>query len=101
MTPAEYVPHCLRRMSAIDEFLRLVELFRQARGISEARASTIILNGGGRIASIRRGESDIGSRRLAEAVRYLSDHWPDDVQWPADLPRPEPTRVPAPAEGAA
>jgi len=78
-------------MDSIPKFLLVVDAYCAARDISEARASTLILNGGSRLASIRSGASDIGTRRLAEAVRWLSDHWPEGAEWPADEPRPKPT----------
>ena len=92
-------------MSSISDFLAVVDRFCEARGISEARASTIILNGGSRIASIRSGASDIGSRRLEEAVKHLSDHWPEGAEWPNGVERPDPTSsaavILAPGEAAA
>lgn len=75
-------------MSAIGQFLSAVDAFCAARGISEARASTIILNGGGRIGAIRSGASDIGARTLDKAMQWLSDNWPEHAVWPADVPRP-------------
>lgn len=76
-------------MSSIGQFLAAVDAFCDARGISEARASTLILNGGRRIGEIRSGSSDIGARTLDKAMQWLSDHWPDDkAEWPASVPRP-------------
>jgi hypothetical protein len=81
-------------MEMIRHFLHLVDLYCQARGISEARASTIILNGGSRIGAIRSGSSDIGAKRLEAAVQWLSDNWPDDLaDWPNDIPRPARTEA--------
>lgn len=78
-------------MDAIPNFLLAVDAYCAARGISEARASTLILNGGARIASIRSGSSDIGARRLVEAMHWLSDHWPEGAEWPNGVPRPAKT----------
>lgn len=87
-------------MSAIGPFLAVVDAFCAAREISEARASTLILNGGSRIGSIRAGRSDIGTRRLEEAMQWLADNWPEGAEWPAGVPRP-PKSEAAPSEGAA
>ncbi|WP_462117569.1 hypothetical protein [Methylorubrum extorquens] len=98
LTGADNRPHTDLVMSAIPQFLSAVDAFCLARGISEARASTLILNGGSRIGAIRSGASDIGTRRLAEAMQWLSDHWPENATWPADVARPA---VSAPGEAAA
>ena len=28
-------------------------------------------------------------RPRGRALKYLSDHWPDDQEWPTDIPRPK------------
>lgn len=33
---------------------------------------------------------DITSRRAQRIVQWFSDHWPLDLAWPTDIPRPEP-----------
>ena len=35
-----------------------------------------------------RGGADITSRRAARILRWLSDHWPPDEEWPRDISRP-------------
>jgi hypothetical protein len=72
----------------LTHLLSLIDAFCAARRISEARASTLIFNGGARISQIRAG-ADIGIRRAEEAVRWLSENWPEGAEWPADVPRPE------------
>lgn len=88
-------------MSAIPHFLAAVDAFCLGRGISEARASTLILNGGSRIGAIRSGSSDIGTRRLAEAMQWLSDHWPPNTDWPKGVDRPAKSEVAASEASAA
>ena len=29
-------------------------------------------------------------RTVERLMQYLSDHWPDHLEWPPDVPRPEP-----------
>ena len=36
-------------------------------------------------------EGRIAVRNVARLVQYLSDHWPEGLEWPADVPRPAPT----------
>ncbi|WP_375458862.1 hypothetical protein [uncultured Enterovirga sp.] len=83
-------------MASITHLLRLVEAFSAARGVSEARTSTLVFNDGGRILDLRSGR-DIGTRRLDRAIVWFSDHWPTNAAWPPDVPRP----APAPQEVAA
>lgn len=33
---------------------------------------------------------DITTRRAAKITKWFSDHWPIDLAWPADIPRPPP-----------
>lgn len=73
--------------SRIDQFLHVVEAYCAATKRSEARVSTLVLNGGRRIADIRAGK-DVGTRILDGAFQWLSDHWPDGLDWPEDVVRP-------------
>lgn len=74
-------------VAMLTQLLALIDAFCAARGISEARASTLIFNGGARVAQLRAG-ADIGIRRAEKAKRWISENWPDDVDWPADIERP-------------
>jgi hypothetical protein len=89
-------------MNAISSFISLIDAYRAARGVSDARVSTLVFNDGGRIAQIRSG-GDIGTRRLQRAIEWFSENWPHDAMWPADLPLPvpSPSRSPAQSEAAA
>lgn len=73
-------------MDAISHLLRLADLFSAATGLAEATLSSRCFADGKRLAAIR-GGSDVGARRLARAVQWFSDHWPDGADWPADIPR--------------
>jgi hypothetical protein len=74
-------------MDALAAFFRVVDAYCSGRGVSEARASTLIFNSGDKIAGLRAGR-DIGVRRLDRAFRFLADNWPEGAAWPADVPRP-------------
>lgn len=34
-------------------------------------------------------------RTVDRVVQYLSDHWPEGLEWPADIPRPAPQGIEA------
>lgn len=36
------------------------------------------------------GECRLGAYQ--HAMRWFSDHWPADLEWPADIPRPTPSK---------
>lgn len=73
--------------SRIEQLFALVDAFCKARKLSEARVSTMVFNGGSRLAHIREGK-DIGVRILERSFQWFSDHWPNGAEWPASVPRP-------------
>lgn len=74
-------------MSQIDHFLKCVEIYCAYSGRAEATLSSRVFHDGKRIAAIREG-SDVGLRRMAVAMRWLSENWPEGLPWPEDVPRP-------------
>ena len=38
-----------------------------------------------------RGGMSMSRRRQRTVLQNLSDNWPPDLEWPADIPRPRPT----------
>lgn len=74
-------------MYGINALLTLVDAYRLAHKVSDARVSTLVFNDGGRIAMLRDGK-DIGTRRLERAIQWFSDNWPADAVWPTEVQRP-------------
>ena len=74
-------------MTQIDQLIAVTNVFCASADIAEATLSSKMFSDGKRIAALRRG-SDIGVRRFAEAMRWLSDHWPVGAVWPEHVPRP-------------
>ena len=37
----------------------------------------------------RLSEGRVTIRRMRSVAQYLSDNWPEYLEWPADIPRPE------------
>lgn len=75
-------------MNSISDLLSLADAFAAARGLSESRVSTLAFSSGARLKQLRAG-GDIGTRTLAQAIQWFSDHWPDSAAWPAGVHRPE------------
>ena len=73
-----------------DTVRRLVVLcgiFAESTGRSVSTVSRYATGSGETIARLTRGHA-ITTRRAERALRFLSDNWPDLVEWPADIPRP-------------
>jgi hypothetical protein len=83
-------------MEHLNSFLLVVETYCAATRQAEATLSSRMLSDGKRLSAIRKG-SDIGVRRLRQAMQWLSDNWPPDAVWPEDVERP-PVSIPEAAE---
>ncbi len=67
--------------------LSLFDRYCAATGLSEARVSTLVLNGGWRAEKIRRGAS-FTVRTYERALAWFSANWPEKTEWPAEVERP-------------
>jgi len=83
-------------MLTIGALMKLVETYCHISGLAEATVSSRLFNDGKRLSEIRKG-ADVGVRRIERAVRWLSENWPEGAEWPASVPRPQPS-VKEPAE---
>ncbi|MCY4028814.1 MAG: hypothetical protein OXH75_21150 [Acidobacteria bacterium] len=78
----------------------LCDLFAEQTRQSVSTVSRRATGSGDTIARLRRGRS-ITTRRAERAFQYLSEHWPEPIEWPAHIPRPAPRRPrDEPPEGA-
>ena len=75
-------------MSSIDHLLRIIDAYCETAHLAPSTVSTKIFNDGKRVALLRAG-GDIGTRQLAHAVAWLSDHWPAQAVWPDGVARPD------------
>jgi len=66
---------------------RIGGLYVAASGLSESTVS-LYAAGQGQLLARLRGGADITGRRAMRILRWFSDHWPDGVDWPCDIPRP-------------
>ncbi len=74
-------------MLTIAAFFSVADKYSEASRLAEATLSSKIFNDGKRLAAIRNG-SDVGVRRLEAATLWLSNHWPENLDWPDNVPRP-------------
>ena len=68
----------------------LIRLYAQARGISLSYSSFILTGSGSTLGRINNGTS-LTSRRATKIIQKAADHWPEGLEWPADIPRPLPS----------
>ena len=69
--------------------MRLCELYAGRTGLSLSTISTYAATAGDFYGRLKRGH-DLTTRRAARVVQWFSDHWPADLEWPHELPRPTP-----------
>ncbi len=74
-------------MLTIATFFTIADRYSEATRLAEATLSSKIFNDGKRLTAIRNG-ADVGVRRLEIATTWLSNHWPDDLDWPEGVDRP-------------
>lgn len=67
---------------------RLCAIFAARTRRRLSTVSRLATGSGETIARLRSGRT-ITIRRAARAFQYLSDHWPDDQEWPTEIPRPQ------------
>lgn len=68
-------------------FISVIDAYIAFLGLSDATASTRILNDGKRLTLIRNG-AQITVRRANKALAWLSENWPDGAVWPENVNRP-------------
>ena len=65
----------------------LCDLLAERTGQSVSTVSRRATGIGDTIARLRRGRA-ITTRRAERAFPFLSENWPEPVEWPAHIPRP-------------
>ena len=70
--------------------IELAHKFAGSRQISLSRVGFLTANDGKFFDRIRAGGT-CTLRTAARVAQYFSDHWPEDLDWPPDIPRPEPS----------
>ena len=71
----------------VRRFVELCDLYARHTGRRVSTVSRYATGSGETIARLCRGRT-ITIRRLERAIRYLSENWPENADWPAGTPRP-------------
>ena len=73
------------------------DIYRSESSLSESRLGALTAGNPSFYPRLRGGAS-CTVKLYARVLQWFSDHWPDHLEWPPDVPRPEPS---APAEAEA
>ena len=76
------------------QLVALAETLAQHQGVTHWAISTRMTSKGDFFVKLRRG-ADVRTATYARLLDRFSAEWPADLDWPADVPRPE-----APAQAA-
>lgn len=79
-------------MTLIDQLCSVAAAYGEAKGISQARVSTLVFGEGTKLPAIVEGGADLTTARFERAMQWFSDHWPD-AAWPDNVPRPDPADI--------
>ena len=69
--------------------ISLAEMLSQFTGRSEATISTKIVGQARLFARLRSGHG-CNAHTYQNVMEWFSENWPADLEWPADIPRPDP-----------
>jgi len=75
-----------------DTLVRLTDLFADHVGLKRSTVSTYAANDGKLIDRLASGQASCTIRRAEVVCQWFSDHWPADLTWPRDVPRPHPAK---------
>lgn len=75
-------------MDIIDSLLKVARAYADAAGVDLSTVSWRVFDDSKKLAALETG-ADIQARRFEKAMRWFSDHWPDNATWPSGVMRPE------------
>lgn len=75
-------------MIEIEHLLILIDSYKRATDLQDKTVSSRLFGDSKKIGSLRNG-GDLTVSRLNGALRWLSNHWPNDAVWPDDVFRPD------------
>ena len=76
-------------MIIVSDLIRIMDLYAKATDLSVHSVGRYAGGSGDFYSRLAAGH-DITTRRASRVSQWLSDHWPDDVEWPPEIARPAP-----------
>lgn len=80
----------LALMSAIDQLLKTARRYAEHQDLGLSTVSWRMFADNKKLQALIDG-ADIQTRRLEQAMGWLSANWPDGLAWPSDVERPGPS----------
>ncbi len=74
-----------------DQLVQLAKLYGAHNGLRLSTVSTYAARDGKYFGKLEAG-ADCTLRSATRLVAWFDEHWPDDLQWPRDIPRPSKSR---------
>ena len=76
-------------MSATHPLLAVIDAYAAATGLPDTTIGSRVFNHSGKVKLLREGR-DITVSRMAAALLWFSEHWPENAWWPVTVARPCP-----------
>nr|WP_321980159.1 hypothetical protein [uncultured Cohaesibacter sp.] len=74
-------------MMMTKHIVKLAKAYSKAKGIEVSALSRRVFKDSKKISQLEAG-SDLVTARYQSAMSYFGEHWPSNVEWPSDIPRP-------------
>jgi len=71
-----------------DKIIKLAEAFANHSGLKLSTVSTYAANDGKWLDGLK-GTASCTLRKAAVVIRWFHTNWPEDLEWPSDIPRPK------------
>lgn len=78
----------MRPMTLKERLLFVAAEYARTRELSVSRVSTLVFRDG-KVLDRLAGTADITTSRYEGAMLWFSTNWPDGLDWPAEINRPE------------
>lgn len=76
----------------INQVLKLAELYSLHTGLKLSSVSTYAANDGKWLPSLQLGNAGCTVRKATRVIRWLDENWPEELEWPREIPRPSMTK---------
>lgn len=80
-------------MFEIDHIIQVADRYAELVGAEEKTVSSRVFADSKKLGALRAG-ADITVGRFNSALRWFSEHWPVNADWPPTVPRPPQSIVP-------
>ena len=71
--------------------IALAEILAAHRGVKLWRVGHLAANRGSFFVDLKSERRDCRTGTYARVIQWFSDNWPEGLDWPPGVPRPEPT----------